>query len=563
MLSRIHIQNFAISSEAEVELNGGMTVLTGETGAGKSILIDALDLVLGDRADMNVVRHGTDRATINASFTLEENSPALEWLREQELDDGDECHLRRIVSAEGRSKAFINNSPANLSALKALGEMLIEIHGQHEHQSLMKPARQRQQLDSTGDYDELLSDMAMLANDIKHRQGALDELQDRVEENNAQLELLRYQTQELEVLNISSLDIPELIREHEQIANIDSLRQLTFNAMQSLTDADENNVSHQINQLITQIDPWLETSEELQGVSSVLRDISALTEEASSSIQHMQGKLEANPQRLSELDGLIGELHELARKHHTNIEALPALYIEKQQQLEEINQNEGDVAHLTEELDRLKEQYQASAGVLHDKRRETADSLATAVTGNMQTLGMQGGRFEIQINFSDDSDKFPAHGLDEIIYLVSANPGQPLQALSKVASGGELSRISLAITVICASSNNAPTMIFDEVDSGIGGGVAEIVGKQLLSLGEQRQVLCVTHLPQVAAQAHHHYRVVKTSTDAHTESRVIGLDNDARIQEIARMLGGVEITEQTLAHARELLSIDDTASRAS
>jgi DNA repair protein RecN (Recombination protein N) len=557
MLSRIHIQNFAIASEAEVELSNGMTVLTGETGAGKSILIDALDLVLGDRADTNVIRHGADRATINASFILTNSSPALDWLKKQELDDGDECHLRRIISAEGRSRAFINNAPANLSSLKELGEMLIEIHGQHEHQSLMKAAKQRQQLDTAGDYQELLSDIAALATDIKQRQQALDELQNNVNENSAQLELLRYQIQELETLDIAGLDIAELVREHEQASNIDSLRVLTFNTLQQLTESDENSIDHQINQLIAQLEPWLETSPELKSASDLLHDINALTVEAGSSIQKMQDKLEADPQRLLELDNLLGQLHELARKHHIQIEALPDLYNEKRQQLEQISQGENDIDAMQAILVELKEQYYLMAAQLNAKRLTTAEALSLAVTDNMQALGMQGGRFEIQVKYSDSKDKISAHGLDEIDYLVSANPGQPLQPVSKVASGGELSRISLAITVICASSNNAPTMIFDEVDSGIGGGVAEIVGKQLLSLGQQRQVLCVTHLPQVAAQGHHHFRVVKTSTDEHTESRVIALDEDTRVQEIGRMLGGVEVTEQSLAHARELLDFNN------
>ena len=555
MLSRLHIQNFAIASEAEVELSHGMTVLTGETGAGKSILIDALDLVLGDRADINVIRHGADRATINASFILSDSSPALGWLKTQGLDDGDECHLRRIISAEGRSRAFINNAPANLSSLKELGEMLIEIHGQHEHQSLMKPAKQRQQLDTAGDYHELLSDIAALATDIKQRQQALDELQSNINENSAQLELLRYQIQELEALDIAGLDIPELIREHEQVSNIDSLRILTFNTLQQLTDADENSVNYQINQLITQLEPGGESSVELKSARDLLQDLNALTVEARSALQKMQDKLEADPQRLIELDNLLGQLHELARKHHIQIEALANLYDEKRQQLEQISQDESDIDGMQAMLVELKEHYHSMAAQLNAKRLATAKALSLAVTDNMQSLGMQGGRFEIQVKYSNSKDRISAHGLDEIDYLVSANPGQPLQPVSKVASGGELSRISLAITVICASSNNAPTMIFDEVDSGIGGGIAEIVGKQLLSLGQQRQVLCVTHLPQVAAQGHHHFRVVKTSTDEHTESRVIALDDDTRVQEIGRMLGGVEITAQSLAHARELLDV--------
>jgi len=399
MLSRIHIQNFAISSEAEVELNKGMTVLTGETGAGKSILIDALDLVLGDRADSNVIRHGADRATINASFIVADNSAAHDWLKNQELDDGDECHLRRIISAECRSRAFINNTPANLSSLKELGEMLIEIHGQHEHQSLMKAAKQRQQLDSAGDYNELLNEIETLAIEIRQRQQALNELQSNIDENSAQMELLNYQLKELEALGIADLDIPALIREHEQVSNVDSLRILTFNALQQLTEAENNSIDRHVNQLITDLEPWIESSTELKSASDLLQDMSALTSEASSAIQKIQDKLEADPQRLAELDSLLGQLHDLARKHQIQIETLPDLYHDKQQQLESIHQGESNLDSMQTILAEMKERYRSKARELNTERLATAETLSRAVTDNMQLLGMQGGRFEIQVNF--------------------------------------------------------------------------------------------------------------------------------------------------------------------
>jgi DNA repair protein RecN (Recombination protein N) len=559
MLTRIQILNFAIASEAEVELGDGMTVLTGETGAGKSILIDALDLVLGDRADSGVVRHGAERATINASFTLAENSPARQWLMSQELDDGDECHLRRIISAEGRSKAFINNAPATLSTLKTLGEMLIEIHGQHEHQSLMKPGKQREQLDNAGDYGDLLDDVARLAREIEQCRQVLLSSRNRIETTQAQLELLRYQIQELEALNITELEIGALIREHERISNIDSLRNVTSEVLQQLSESDDYNITQQLGQLCTQLEPWLEASEDLQTAHSILLDASALTEEAGKSIRKLQDRLEADPERIRELDSLLAQLHELARKHAIQIEQLPQLYADKIQQLQQIDQDADNLEQLQQQLADLEQLYHEKAATLHDHRLATAERLSTQVTQNMQHLGMQGGVFQIEVRKIPDEDRFSVHGRDLISYLVSANPGQPLQPLQKVASGGELSRISLAITVICASSNQAPTMIFDEVDSGIGGGVAEIVGTQLASLAAQRQVLCVTHLPQVAAQARYHFRVVKTSSEAHTESRVIQLDDESRVQEIARMMGGVQITDNSLAHARELLNMAGTA----
>ena len=558
MLNRIHIQNFAIASEAAVELDTGMTVLTGETGAGKSILIDALDLVLGDRADSNVVRHGAERATINASFTLDDESPALKWLQSQELDDHDECHLRRIISSEGRSKAFINNVPVNLSALKTLGEMLIEIHGQHEHQTLMKPARQREQLDSAGDYDHLLQAVTSLAREAEDCRNQLEDSRNSMTTAQSQLELLRYQIQELEALDIDELDIPALIQEHEQMANIDSLRNLAASALLQLSESEENNITEQLGKLCTQLEPWLETSEEIESAHSVLLDAIALSSEASKSFQKLQSGLEADPERINELDSLLGQLHELSRKHACQMERLPELYAGKIQQLQQIDQNTENVEQLEHKLAKLESQYHEQAQALHEERKKAAQILSSLVTQNMQQLGMEGGVFEIQVNAASEN-RISIHGSDNISYLVSANPGQPLQPLQKVASGGELSRISLAITVVCAPSTQAPTMIFDEVDSGIGGGVAEIVGNQLAALSTDRQVLCVTHLPQVAAQANHHFRIVKTSSEAHTESRVIQLDDESRVQEIARMLGGITITEHTLAHARELLNLAKTA----
>lgn len=559
MLTRIQIQNFAISTNVEIELENGMTVLSGETGAGKSILIDALNLVLGDRADTGIIRHGSDRATINASFQLDTNSPAHAWLKEQQMDDGIECHLRRVISAEGRSRAFINNTAVNLSSLKTLGEMLVEIHGQHEHQSLMHPWRQRQLLDGSGQHGNLLEELAITANKIKRLQNELTRLQSSIDNDNAQSALLNYQTKELEALHIDELDIPAIVHEYERISHTDSLRELCITSSQRLSQDDESSIRNQLESLISRLESWIETSEELKNAHEIILDMAAMADEADKALCHLQNSLEDDPQRLSELDKLISELHELARKHNTGMQTLPTLYAEKLAQLSQLNQDETRLDNLEKELGELKADYLKQAAKLHENRKQAASLLSEQVSSKMQSLGMLGGQFEVLVSQIASADKFPIHGRDEISFLVSANPGQPVQLLQKVASGGELSRISLAITVICASSNNIPTMIFDEIDNGIGGGVAEIVGKQLCELGNSQQALCVTHLPQVAAQGHHHFRVVKTSTDNHTESRVIALDEDGRIQEIARMLGGVDLTTQSLAHARELLGLAGAA----
>jgi DNA repair protein RecN (Recombination protein N) len=559
MLSQIRLQNFAISAAVDVELDRGMTVLTGETGAGKSILVDALNLALGDRTDATVVRHGTDRAVITATFMLEPDSAALTWLKEQSLDEGPECHLRRVIMAEGRSRAFINDQPTTLNTLKRLGEMLVDIHGQHEHQSLMKTTRQRELLDNAGNHSGLLQQLADHSTQIKSIQQELETLRNTLSENLALQELLRYQIKELEAIDISQLDISGILQEHERMLNAGTLLQMSEKITHALTEDDEYALADRISQLSHELEPWLNTSKDINTAHDLLAQAQLLLNEASDTLSNFKEQLDADPQSQAELDELVKTLHDLSRKHLARIEALPDIYNEKMTQLDNIDSDENRIAELTKRGQELEAAYLDVANRLHQRRLETARELSGAVTEQMQGLGMKGGKFEIQVEHKNETNSYPPEGLDSICFMVSANPGHPLQPLQKVASGGELSRISLAITVITTSSTQTPTMIFDEVDSGIGGGIAQVVGQQLRSLGETRQVLCVTHLPQVASQAQHHFRVVKTSTDSHTESRVMPLDHDSRVQEIARMLGGVNVTEKSIDHARELLSFEQSA----
>lgn len=556
MLTRIHLQNFAISSEAEVELKSGMTVLTGETGAGKSILIDALNLALGNRADAAVVRHGCDKAIINASFTVKADSPAQQWLQKHELDADNECHIRRVITTEGRSTAFINNAAANLTTLRALGENLVEIYGQHEHQSLTKTSRQRQLLDAVGNYQDLLEDVSLTAVRLKKTEAELIRLTGQIKENTARIELLRYQLEELEALNIGQINIDELLTEHETTINAESLKSLSWESVQRLKGGDGDSLHDQIAGLITDLHNRGHGNRHVATTLEILNDMVALADEAAHEMQNMHDSLEADPQRAEELDQLISRLHALARKHGISMQQLAEYHAGKSRELSAIDESCSGLAELQQERDLLLEKYTRLTDQLHQERLDAAETLLNRVTDKMQQLGMQGGKFAIQVLLDEQSPHVSRHGRDSIHYLVSANPGQPLQPLHKVASGGELSRISLAITVICATKNEAPTMVFDEIDSGIGGAVAEIVGKELKNLANNRQVLCVTHLPQVAVQGHQHFRVVKTSTQNYTESRVISLDPESRTQEIARMLGGIEITAQSLAHAGELLGND-------
>ncbi len=557
MLTRIHLQNFAISSQTEVELKPGMTVLTGETGAGKSILIDALNLALGNRADPGIVRHGCDKAIINVSFAVNTDSPAQKWLQEHELDADNECHIRRVITAEGRSTAFINNAAANLITLRGLGENLVEIYGQHEHQSLTRTNHQRQLLDAAGNYQCLLKDVNLTAVQLKKIETDLIRLTDQVKANTAHIELLRYQLDELEALDIDQLNIDELLTEHELAINAESLKSLSRESLQRLQGGDSDSLHDHIAGLIADLNNRGHGNRHAATALEILNDMLALTDEAAHEMQHMHDSLETDPQRAEELDQLISRLHALARKHDISIQQLPEYYTRKSQELSAIDESGNSLAELRQEHDLLLTKYIRLTDQLHQERRATAKILLNRVTEKMQQLGMRGGRFSIQVSLDEQSSRTSKYGRDSIHYMVSANPGQPLQPLHKVASGGELSRISLAITVICATKSETPTMIFDEIDSGIGGGVAEIVGKELKHLADSRQVLCVTHLPQVAAQAHQHLRVAKTSTQNHTESGVTHLDPEKRAQEIARMLGGMEITEQSLAHARELLGESD------
>ncbi len=561
MLTRIQIQNFAISSTAEVELDRNMTVLTGETGAGKSILIDALNLVLGDRADAGVVRHGSDKAVINASFELDDDSSALSWLTEQDMSEGAECHLRRVISAEGRSRAFINNNPVNLSTLKTLGEQLIEIHGQHEHQTLTLPNKQRELLDSSGKYLDCLQQTRSVAIELKRDLDILNAHQTQSADHDAQIELLKYQIDELLAASIDELNIEELLKHHETLSNADVMKTACWQTAEALK-SDDQSIYEQLSESISRLENWQEQHDEIKSALQILHDMQALASEAHNSVDKAAEQLDSDPEELNRINQQVEQCHALARKHQIKMQELTSLLTDKQQQLASFEQSETDTAELETRVEQLQNDYAALAKQLHKHRSQHADKLSSEVSANMQELGMQGGQFEIRVEYDEDNLSLSPYGADQVSYWVSANPGQPLQPLSKVASGGELSRISLAITVICATVNQAPTMIFDEVDSGIGGGVAEIVGKQLKAIGQSQQVLCVTHLPQVAAQAEHHFRVVKTSTDEHTESRVIELEADARTNEIARMLGGVEITSQSLAHARELLG-QEVSSQAS
>jgi DNA repair protein RecN (Recombination protein N) len=563
MLTHIHVRNLAIVDAIDVELAGGMTALTGETGAGKSILVDALGLVLGDRADSSVIRHGCERAEISASFEIDRLAGVAEWLCERELDLDGECQLRRVINREGRSRGYINGQPVPMQSLRELGEQLVDIHGQHEHQSLLRSAVQRQLLDAFGGHQPLLTEVATLYAEWKSVQDQLDSVIRDTTERDARLDLLRYQSQELEALGLSAEDIQSIDEEHARQANAGQLLEACQQGLARLDAEDGDSAYSLVSRSLDELSELVRLDSRLEETVRLLGDAAILVQEGAESLRHYAGQLEIDAGRLQWLEDRIGILHDLARKHRCTPEELPVVADNIRRELDSIEHADQHRETLQTRLGELEQSCQKAARQLTDKRKRAATAFGKQITTAMQTLGMAGGVFRAAVTPRKDSACGP-HGMDNIEFLVSANAGQPVQPLAKVASGGELSRISLSIQVISAGSETIPTLIFDEVDSGIGGGVAEIVGQKLRALGAGRQVLCVTHLPQVAALAHQQMQVSKHSGKNTTHTRIRPLDGTERVDELARMLGGVKITRQTREHAREMMELgqkQDTRSK--
>ena len=552
MLKHLHIQNFALVESLELDFEPGMSVLSGETGAGKSILLGALGLTLGDRADSGVIRHGEERAEISATFRIEELPEVQAWLAERELEMDDECLLRRTVSADGRSRAYINGQPAPVQSLRELGEQLVDIHGQHAHQSLLKRDVQRQLLDNFAGHGELAKKTATTYRQWQRLNDEFERLSKAGAEREARLELLRYQVQELDALKLEPNELTELDEEHNRLANASRLLEGARSAVALLHEGDEQNVGSMLEQTLSELQELQDFDSSLSSACELLEGAAIQAREAATELRRYVDRLELDPERLAWVEQRLADIHDLARKHRVGPKALPELQQQLQLELDELDQAGSRLDGLQAEIEQALAQYQELAGKLSQGRGKAAKKLAELVSANMQELGMGGGRFDVVLSPLENTPS--PHGLESVELQVSANPGQPLRPLGKVASGGELSRISLAIQVITAGQEGIPTLIFDEVDVGVGGGVAEMVGRQLRSLGENRQVLCVTHQPQVAAQGHHHFQISKSSQGKVTRTEVVAIDGEERVAEVARMSGGVKVTEQTLDHARELIS---------
>ncbi|ADZ89860.1 DNA repair protein RecN [Marinomonas mediterranea] len=550
MLTSIAISNFAIVESLELELKKGMTVISGETGAGKSIMVDALSLCLGGRTDAGVVRHGEKKADISASFDISLYPEVLNWLEEHDLDQEQDCILRRVITKEGRSKAYINSRPCTLSDLKEVSAYLVDIHGQHEHQSLLKKSAQRTQLDAYGQLTELAYTVRTEFNAWRTLKDELCQKMNVSAEQEAKIQLLSYQLEELAQLDLRHKEIEELEQEQAFLSNIAEAQQQAYFASNLLKENDDGNVCSMLHNAIQSASNIQPLTPELESALEMMSEALIQAEEASSSLTHYQDTLEQNPQRLLEVEERLSRIYDTARKHKVSPEALLILRDNVESELNKLQGGEESLEFLKLKEEQAYAQLTASATLLTEKRIQTKDKLASKVEEQIHGLGMPHAGFFIDCQ---PLDQITANGFEEIEYMIASNPGQPAQPLRKVASGGELSRISLGIQVVTAHTSTIPTLVFDEVDVGISGGIAEVVGRMLRSVGARGQVFCVTHLAQVAAQGHQHFQVSKQVADESTSSQVKTLKEEERTQEIARLLGGIKLTEQTLAHAREML----------
>lgn len=552
MLTHLYIRDFAIVPELSLDFGPGFTVLTGETGAGKSILIDALALVLGERAEAHVIRHGCRRAEVSAAFALEPGQDAARWLAERELFDDGECLLRRLVEADRPSKGFINGRPVPIQWLRELGELLVDIHGQHEHQSLLKRDVQRDLLDAYAGHSEAVGAMRRHYQEWQAAAERLEALKRLAADREARVEWLRHQVHELEALGLGAEEIPALEDEHRRLAHGAQLLEGIQACLQTLYDDEEHALAAGLARIAARLESLARFDPKLDDTLALLNEASTQLEEATSRLRQYLDALELDPARLQWVEERLATLHDLGRKHKVRPEELPQVLERMRTELDDFEDFDVNLARLDEGIETSRAAYLELAREVSQKRKQAAKALAAAVTKEMQELGMPGGRFEVALAPLPEGEHSPC-GLERVEFLVSANPGQPARPLNKVASGGELSRVSLALQVVLASLGRIPTLIFDEVDVGIGGRVAEIVGSKLRRLGAARQVLAITHLAQVAAQGRRHLRVTKQAGGGTVAAEVRPLDERERVMEIARMIGGIEISQKTVALATDML----------
>ncbi len=567
MLIYLKVQNFALVNQLELDFDSGMSVISGETGAGKSIILDALGLCLGDRADVGFIGSHAEKAEIHATFELgprqvsgkkqqkSENDQVIDWLQKRDLlTDDAECILRRVIGKDGRSRGFINGAPSTVADMKALGEMLIDIHSQHEHQSLLKKDTHRRLLDDFGNLTTQAQSVTSLARQYQITFEKLKEITSASEERAAQFQLLSYQVLELNELAIEADEHVLLEQEQKRLNSAETILTNCHSAAEICSGSNDNggNIRDQLAHAIALLSRA--DLPDLQPIIELFSSGQIQLEEAIADLARFTETFEADPARLQVVEARLSEIYETARKHRIQPVEIPDFHQRIAAELDAISHSEADISALTASLAEQKSAYDKEALKLSKSRTQAARALETAVDKQLAKLGMNGATFKIDLKLRDTATP-SVRGLEEIEFLISTNPGQPPRSLNKVASGGELSRISLAIQVVTADTSQVPTLIFDEVDVGIGGAVAEVVGSLLRQLGKKAQIVCVTHLPQVASQGHHHYLVAKAGTKKQVTTDIVALNKTSRIEEIARMLGGIDLTQQSMAHAKEMFEL--------
>ena len=555
MLTQLSVNNFAIVRHLVLDLEQGMSVITGETGAGKSIAIDALGLCLGYRSESSMIRHGADKADISATFFMQPNSPAYQWLAERELLDEEnpqECILRRMINLEGRSKAFVNNHPIPASQLRELGQYLIHLNGQHAPQLLLKNEYQLELIDN---YANLHADLAEMQQSYQYwrKQYQLRKnYHQQCAENEARKQLLQYQVEELDEFAIKENEFEEMEETHARLSNAESLTELSQSVLEVLSD-DNVNADSLIYQAIRDLEDLAEVDTRYQSALDMLNEALIQVQEASSEVRNLADHIEQDPEMLKELDERIAKTISLSRKHHVLPNQLWQYHAKLQQELQELLDHSQNEQTLIEQERAAHQQCVQLAEKISVKRKQAGEKLAEQVTQQIKQLSMENGEFFVDVKF--DPKKLSPQGADFVEFNLCSNLGQLMQPLAKIASGGELSRISLAVQVLTANKLSTPTIIFDEVDVGISGSAATTVGKLLRQLGKKCQVLCVTHLPQVASYGHHHFNVQKYVENNQTETQMTHLKEEERISALARLLGGSKITEAVLANAKEMLAL--------
>ncbi|XQW83941.1 DNA repair protein RecN [Thalassotalea piscium] len=553
MLLQLNIQNFAIVRSLDIDWHQGMTTITGETGAGKSIAIDALGLCLGDRAVTNVVRPNTKKAELAATFDVSKNKKALKWLTQHDLLLDNECILRRVISAEGRSKAYINGSQVPLAQLKELGELLINIHGQHDHQLITKSLEQRNILDQYASHEDLLENVKHYYNKHKELTKEYNLLLENKIQREAKQQLLQYQVNELNEFSVQQGEFESLELEYKKQSNGQHILNETLQTLQTLSDDEQFNVVDKLRRVAEQLTELSFLDKTLTPLVEQMSTALIQVEDAASELTHYYERLELDPQNYQIIEERYSQIIQLAKKHQVSPENLYELHQQLNIELQKISMDETRLTFVADEIEQAKVAYQLAAEQLSNSRIKSANKLSKLISASMNELNMPHGRFAINVN-PDTTDKINVSGVDNVEFLVSLNPGQALEAMNKVASGGELSRISLAMQVILSAKVITPTLIFDEVDVGISGPTAAMVGKKLQQLAKSTQVICVTHLPQVASKGRQQLFVAKLTDGEHTETTVTELSQQGRVQEIARLLAGDKITDNSLANAQELLA---------